>query len=72
MGLQAISKKQTKKPCGQTIDLFVYRSVAEDDNPDNDGDLDPEGNPYYYKTNKVGAKIKFRTIVCTGKPGDPC
>ena len=72
MGLQAISKKATKKSCGQTIDLMVYRSVAEDDDPNNDGDLDPEGNPYYYKTNKVGARIKFRTIICTGKAGDPC
>jgi hypothetical protein len=72
MGLQAISKKETKKPCGQTIKLYVYQSVAEDDDPNNDGDLDPEGNPYYYKTNKVGARIKFRTITCTGKAGDPC
>ena len=72
MGLQLVIKKETKKPCGQTIDLRVYENVLEDNNPDNDGDLDPEGNPYYYKTNKVGARIKFRTITCTGKAGDPC
>lgn len=63
MGLRVVTKSETKTPGGKMIPLYKYECVAEDDDPGNDGEIDPDGNPYYYKTNLIAGFVRLRTII---------
>ena len=55
-GIVKISKNDTLDICGREYDFYQYEPNV--------------ANPK--KTNKRALRIRFRTITCTGKAGDPC
>lgn len=64
MGLQKVTKEETKKPCGALVPLHKYENVLEDDDENNDKDVDPNtGKPYYYKTGNIAAWLRLRTVI---------